>query len=172
MLKPRPPQPESLERTSIREFFLEARLAITKGRERFSVSIEWQHAPWEDDITVISPIGQTLARLGATPERAWLETIDQREFEAPNVEDLAEKILRFRLPLSGLPFWVLGRPSRPGTEGLRDVHGRWRVFEESGWRVTFVEYDGESRDALPAMIDLARGDISVRIKNDQWTFKP
>ncbi len=156
-----------LPREAIREFSLQARLSITRGAERVAVSIDWQHQGTRDDITVLSPLGQTLAHLVADETGAQLETADRQRWQAASLDALTERALGTPLPLSGLPDWVLGRAREP-QGGERDVLGRWKKFHEAGWQVVFGEYESEAAQALPRLIDLARGEVSVRIRTDQW----
>jgi outer membrane lipoprotein LolB len=172
LLAPPRPAPVQLPREAIQSFYLEARLALTHDQTRTNVSIEWQHAPTSDEILVRSPIGQTLARLTASPQGALLETIDHQRFEAPTLDALTEQALGWRLPVAGMSDWVLGRSSQPTAAGQRDRHGRWREFTESGWRVAYAEYESDAPHALPILIDLNRGALQVRLRNDQWTLTP
>ena len=169
---PAPPTPptRTLSRDEIREFSLQARLAITRGAERVSVSVDWQHHDASDDITVLSPLGQTVAHLLADASGARLETADRQHLHAPDLDALTERALGTALPLSGLPQWVLGRAIAP-ERGERDALGRWKQFNESGWQVIFAEYESDALDALPRLIDLARGEVSVRIRTDQWMVR-
>ena len=164
------PPARTLSRNEIREFSLQARLAITRGAERVSVSVDWQHHPASDDITVLSPLGQTVAHLLADASGARLETADRQHLHAPNLDALTERALGTALPLSGLPQWVLGRAIAP-ERGERDALGRWKQFNESGWQVIFAEYESDALDALPRLIDLARGEVSVRIRTDEWMVR-
>lgn len=162
----------ALARELIREFSLQARLAITRGSERATVNIDWQHQRGGDDITVLSPLGQTLARLTSSSMGAALEAPNRDIMHAADIEDLAERALGTRLPLKGLPQWVLGRAVTADAVGQRDALGRWTQLTESGWHVVFTQYESDSVDALPQLIDLARGQISIRIRNDQWSVRP
>jgi outer membrane lipoprotein LolB len=166
-----PSAPPALAREAIAEFSLLARLSITHGEERVSVAIDWQHQPAGDDITVRSPIGQVLAQLTASANGARLETAQQRVMEAPTLDDLSERALGVSLPLSGLPDWVLGRPSGLPQHGERDALGRWARFVEEGWQVVFAEYESGTQHALPRLIHLTRGAVAVRLRADQWQVR-
>jgi outer membrane lipoprotein LolB len=160
----------SVSRDDIGEFSLQARLAITRGEERVALAIDWQHQGARDDITVRSPLGQTVAHLQADARGARLELADRQAWQAPNLDALTERALGTALPLSGLPHWVLGRAAAP-ERGERDALGRWKQFHEAGWQVVFAEYESDAIHALPRLIDLARDDVRVRIRADEWTVR-
>lgn len=60
------------------------------------------------ELEIYSPFGQTVARAGADPARAWLETSDGRRFEADDPQALTEQVLGWRIPVSRLPHWLRG----------------------------------------------------------------
>ncbi|MEY3201386.1 MAG: hypothetical protein RIR70_936 [Pseudomonadota bacterium] len=163
-------EPVSVPRQAIRAFSLDARLAITRGDERVTVGLAWEHEAGRDEITLRSPIGQTLATLFADSQGARLEASQREPLEAPTLEALAERALGMPLPFSALPEWVLGRSVAPYA-GERDALGRWKHFQEAGWQVVLAEYQSDAADALPRRIDLARGEVRVRMVLDQWMVR-
>lgn len=162
----------TIDRDSIRAFSLAARLAITRGDERVTVNIDWQHAPGSDTLTVRSPLGQTLAELSADPQGAVLRMGEHDSLSAPDLETLAARALGAPLPLAGLPHWVLGRAASDEARGVRDALGRWASLDDGGWKVVFAQYDSDMPEALPRLINLNRGEWHIRLRNDQWTVRP
>jgi outer membrane lipoprotein LolB len=77
-------------------------------------------------------------------------------------------VLGFRLPLLGLADWVRGRPAAapaPAPERRRtDAAGRLAEFEQSGWRIQYLEFEG----ALPSRIKLNYPGLELRLAISAW----
>ncbi|HUY04010.1 MAG TPA: lipoprotein insertase outer membrane protein LolB [Rhodocyclaceae bacterium] len=159
VLTPRP------ARKAIVAYSLSGRISIRQGEQRYLANIWWQHDLRSDKILLTTPFGQGIAELSRDAAGAHLVTSDRREFTGPDWETLSVKVFGFALPLTSLPRWVLG--DAPGG-AKRDAAGRAQQFSDDGWRVDYREYEGPGGTALPQLIDLARGDIAIRLKIDDW----
>lgn len=137
---------------TLTEFEMEGRLSIRIGEERHLAGFHWRHAAGAEEVLLKTPLGQGLAELRRDSSGARLMTADQREEHAQDWEELSERLFGSRLPLDDLPSWVAGRPP-PAT---------------SGWRVEYLDYQSAAPDALPVLIEAGRGDITVRLKIDEW----
>jgi outer membrane lipoprotein LolB len=146
VLSPRP------SADAITAFAFVGRLAVRQGETRHYVNIDWRHDPASDSILLTTPLGQGVAEIERDAEGARLTLADRRSFAAPDWSELSQEVFGFPLPLSGATRWLLG--------DLRQT---------DGWRVTIVEREGNTPDALPAIIELERDDIAVRLKIDEWT---
>lgn len=162
-----PPRPA---RTVIEAFSLDGRLSVTRGEERAHAAVAWSHDPGGDRIDVFSPLGQQLARLTGTAAGARLETSDRRVLESDSLEALSEEVFGARLPLQGLPAWVVGRPAGHSASVQRDEQARARQLREDGWRIDYLDYESPAPDALPSLMELQRDGIRVRLKIDQWNL--
>jgi outer membrane lipoprotein LolB len=138
---------------TLTEFELDGRLVVRQGETRHHVNISWRHDAANDVIFLTTPLGQGVAELSRTGSGARLVMADRREFVAADWEGLAQRLFDIRLPLSELPAWVSGR-SAPSV---------------GGWRVNYLDYQSDARDALPTLLELKRDDIEVRLKIDEWS---
>lgn len=145
---PPPPRPA---RASIDAFTLTGRLSVHQEEKSYQAGIEWQHGPQRDEILLSGPLGQGLARLERDAGGARLTTSDHKVVEAADGDALARQMLGFELPLSALPDWVLGRP--------RDL---------PGWRIEVLRYESAAADALPQLLELRHGELTVRLRVDEW----
>lgn len=147
------------------EFQLRGRLAARFGDESFTGNVSWRHAAHGDEMLITTPMGQGVARIVRAPEGVLLRTAEPREYHAPDAEALTEKVLGFRLPLAGLGDWVRGRPS-PGAPSHMEKSGdgRPRVLAQSGWRIEYLEYDGER----PRQLRLTYPGVELRFVIRQW----
>jgi outer membrane lipoprotein LolB len=147
------------------EFDLTGRLAARYGNEAFSGNLAWRHARSADEMLITSSLGAGVARIVRDGNSVILTTAEPREFRASDAEALTEEVLGFRLPLAGLADWVRARASDPGlAKTERGAEGRLRSLEERGWKIEYLEYQGE----LPSRLRLTYQDIELRLAISQW----
>lgn len=147
------------------EFQLSGRLAARYEGESFTGNVTWSHAAQGDEMLISTPMGQGVARIVRGPEGVTLRTAEPREYRAPDAETLTQKVLGFRLPLAGLGDWVRARPA-PGApfQVENSEGGRPRVLEQSGWRVEYLEYEGER----PRRLRLTYPGVELRFAVSEW----
>lgn len=155
-------------RESIRAFALDGRVSVTRAAERAHVSIGWQHDDHADGIDVFNPLGSQLARLTRDGGGARLETADRKRFDAASLDELSERVFGSRLPLGGMPQWVLGRKVARDARAELDAQGRIAALADGGWQIRYLEYESASPNALPRLIDMEHDDLWVRLVVDAW----
>ena len=148
------------------EFELSGRIAVKYGDDAGSGNIAWRHGLRSDEMLLTSPFGQGIARLVRKGDEVTLTAQDGREFRAADAESLTEQVLGFRVPLRGLADWVRGRPAvAPApTRQRNDASGRLAGFEQSGWRIEYLEYEG----ALPSRLKLNFPGLELRLAVSEW----
>ncbi len=80
--------------------------------QSLQASFELQGTPQAGDLTLINPIGGTLARLSWNPQQAILERGAER-WTGANVEQLAQQLVQTPLPIQALFDWIEGRATTP-----------------------------------------------------------
>lgn len=138
-------------------------------------SFHWREQGDNVRVDLISPLGQTLAVVTATPSGATLDLPNEPPRNAPEVDTLLEQNLGFALPVAGLRDWLHARPA-PGSPATatRDEQGRLATLTQNGWTVRYGAWqqgaDGAGNGTLPRRIDLARdaasGPMSVKLVID------
>ena len=147
------------------EFDLAGRLAARYNGESFTGNLSWQHGRGGDEVLISSPLGQGIARIVREQGEVVLTTAKREEYRAADAESLTEKVLGFRLPLSGLADWVRARPSGGHAFHIeRTPEGRVRSLQQRGWRIEYLRYDGER----PALLQLSYPGIELRLAITQW----
>lgn len=150
------------------EFELAGRIAVRYRDDAGSGNIAWRHGARSDEMLLTSPLGQGIARIVRTGDQVALMTQAGHEFRAADAESLTEKVLGFRLPLLGLADWVRGRPAaEPAPAPLRqltDAAGRLAEFEQAGWRIEYLEYEG----ARPSRLRLTYPGLELRLAVSTW----
>jgi outer membrane lipoprotein LolB len=146
-------------------FELSGRVAVRAAKDSGSARIFWRHSSDADEMLILSPVGQTLARIQREGGLFRLQTGDRKEYRASNAETLTEQALGWRLPLSGLADWVQGRASPDRPSVVTRPAGDGLDIRQDGWRVAYEEF----RDGKPYRLRLSREDIEIRLVVDQWT---
>ena len=113
----------------------------TQGERRESVSGRFSMEVRGDRrrIDLATPLGTTVARIEVGPEGASANGPGMQEARGPDADALAEQLLGWRLPVSGLSDWIEGRPvpSRPAR--LERDGSRLVLIEQDGWTVRLAE---------------------------------
>jgi outer membrane lipoprotein LolB len=136
----------------------------------------WAQQPAQTTVTMLSPLGQTLAVIDLTPAGATLTQAGQQPRAAADVDTLTAETLGWPLPVSGLRDWLQGFAT--------DTHGRRfvatpesaDVVTRDGWHLHYADWQDAASPAAPQRprrIDLERstkqaGEVAIRIVIDTW----
>ena len=178
--------PSSTPTMSLRQPYHE-RIAIGG---RFSVSyqhegrpysaqgrFQWRQRGEEVDIELLSPLGQTLAKIRVRAFIATLERSGQAPQSANNVSELTEDLLGWALPAEGLRHWLQGysptlnRTGAPSDAGSSPA--ATDAVQVGEWLLRFVSWQAADGGSHPKRIDLSRrsamaGELSLRLVIDGW----
>jgi outer membrane lipoprotein LolB len=112
----------------------------------------------QQTVDLATPLGSTVARIEVGPDGARASGPGLQETRGTDAEALAEQLLGWRLPVSGLPDWLEGRPA-PGRPARVERDGpRPVLIEQDGWTVRFTEsFDGTMRPRLIVLERAASG---------------
>jgi outer membrane lipoprotein LolB len=128
--------------------------------ESFSGRFNWQETSQGSDITLSSPLGNTLARLVVRPQQSELQ-LGQETQTATQPEALLERYLKVSLPVSGLKYWLQGTAK----SGIPQAPNS---FSEDGWQIEYLQM----QDGKPRLISLQNleqvSPIKVRLVIEQW----
>ena len=169
------------QRTSARSYHdniaIKGRFSVsyqTAGRPQSAQGrFQWLQRGEYLDIDLLSPLGQTQARIAVTPALATIQQNGGEARYATDVEALTTGILGWSLPVNGLREWLQGYARRP--EGMIPVAapGGKQIFDVDGWQVRYVSWQQDSGTFHPKRIDLERNGsdsvvLSMRIVIDGW----
>lgn len=148
-------------------FQVSGRFAVRAGEEGGSGRIEWQHTPATDDLTILSPIGQGIARIVRENGLYTLTTRDNVKESARDPDALTERVLGWRLPLAGMPFWLRGRAA-PGAakEARGGARDRLTSLEQDGWTIEYQSYHLDND--LPERMRVRRDTLDLRLVLEEW----
>lgn len=155
----------------LNQFHLAGRISVRRGNEGSSGGLQWQHLGQTDEVSLLTPLGQAVAQITRRPGEARLFTSNGRSYIARNVTGLTEEALGYPLPLEGLQYWIQGKAA-PGVPAQvqKDAKGLVSSIQQEGWQIHYPRYQPVGAQALPALIDLSNGDVTVRVVIDHWTL--
>lgn len=149
-------------------FALNGRVAIKHDGERSSAGLRWVHQADEDEILLLTPLGQTAARIHRDGQGVTLE-MDGKQYVAKDAEVLTHQVLGWELPLSGLRYWVMALPAVGSKSEIeRDEKGRVKVLRQDGWEMNYSRYATTAADSLPLRFVLRREQLEMMVLIDEW----
>lgn len=156
------------------EWQLQGRLALAVGEERWNAHMRWQQHDADYDIRVLGPFGRQAARLQGDESGVVLQTRDGETHRARDADALVYHALGWRLPVTGLRYWILGIPAPRSEleERVLDAAGRASQLHQGGWTVRYQGYDETRRPALPQRMTLEYDEIRLRLVMDEWRMEP
>lgn len=149
----------------LQAFSLQGRVSVKYGDESLSGQLNWQAWAGGDEVLLSTPLGQGLASIRRDEQGVSLSRPGEPPVRAENVEMLTLSELGFRLPLSGLRYWIQGRPdpARASEVSLNASGGVNRIFQD-GWEIEYPEF-AEHR---PRKIHVRREGLEIRLVIDTW----
>ena len=135
-----------------------------------TVNFTWLQRPGNIDVSLFSPLGQTVALVNVTPTAATLTQSGRAPLVEKDIDTLTAKTLGWTLPVSGLRDWLQGYAVEAGGKRFAASPGHDNVVTSDGWRLHFVEWqNGPGGQPMPRRIDVARGatagsgELAIRI---------
>ena len=136
-------------------FTAEGRIALRQGERPDHLRFRWEHAPENDVVLLMSPLGQGMAQLVRDAKGARLVQQNQATVSADTLPQLAERVFGAPLPLDAVADWLRG--ARPALSG-----------EVDGWRVTISDTSVFRQSRLVRVLEARREDIEFRLIVDDW----
>jgi outer membrane lipoprotein LolB len=154
-------------------FELDGRVGVRHDDQGFNGGVRWIHDRGEDEVWLLSPLGQAVARVTARPGQVTLVTADRQTFQAADASRLTRDALGWELPLAGLRYWVAGfpQPGRPATTRYGEA-GRLERLLQDGWRIDYTEFTEAEGHALPRSLVAVREGLEIRLTVDRWRLAP
>lgn len=133
---------------------------LASGKEdALSGRFEWTQRGDHVELSLLDPLGQTVALIRSDPGRSSIAFRDGRKVEGATPEDLTQDTLGWTVPLSGLASWLDGRAAA-GSPAATLADGGLR---QDNWTIRFVRDEDASKVAGSAAINAAANTPPKRI---------
>lgn len=155
--------------THIEHFDLKGRLSIHTQKQGFSATIIWQHQLSTDNIAVFSPFGSKVAEIQKNIQEVIFTDAQGKSIRAQDTGILTEQAMGWRLPLSGLSDWILGKPTQGKIDQmLWDVDGKLTRLKQQGWDIEYLNYQKVDDYQLPSKIFMRSDQLNLKLLIEQW----
>lgn len=156
---------------------LNGRLSVNYSRDgkRASLSgkFNWLQTATATDVSLASPLGQTIATIRVTSGYASLTQAGKAARVAADLDALSRQTLGWSLPVSGLRDWLQGYAMAADGSHFVASPAHDSVITRDGWRIDYVAWqDDAAAPPRPKRIDVARiaggevDDMQIRIVID------
>ena len=165
--------------SALKDWELRGRVAMqTDDNRGGQAALHWQYRGERHVIVLLGPLGGGLLRLQQDRDGAYLQDAERREYRAASAEELLFSVAGWRMPLSGLEYWIRGLPAPSEiTHQEWDEYGRLARLQQLGWEVHFLEYMPSEGYELPRRLDLILPEIDrqaraeARIVVEEWLLE-
>lgn len=149
---------------NIQQFSLKGRMGVQTDAKGFSGRLDWQHQPSTDLIALYSPLGSQVASIKKNADGVVLEDSSGNSVSAADAESLTQKTLGWKLPLTGLADWSLGRPTAsPILASTSDELGRLTTLKQDGWDIEYSDYADFEGKQLPNKIYMRSPKVNIKL---------
>jgi len=162
---------KNLQDVPVADFNVMGRVSVRSAEQSFSGNVHWQHTQFEDTILLLSPLGQAVAEIRKNDDVVSLITAKEEAFYARDVEELTSEVLGWRLPLSGLQYWIQGAYSPVSAAVVEfDEEDRIVAIRQDGWQIIYVRYFADQGEVAvrPRVIELQFDALKIRMAVDNW----
>lgn len=154
---------------SIRDFKIEGRLGVQSDKQGISGTVHWHHLKVSDEMNLYSPLGGKIAEILNDNNGVTLTTRNNQVFKAQDPESLTESTLGWRLPITKLSDWIVGRPANGAISNVKwDDDGKLKKFNQEGWEISYLEYKESNQVVLPSKMNIRNSKLNLRLIIDRW----
>lgn len=136
-----------------------------------SGSIHWAQNKQHYEIHLFGPMHMGSVKLEGNTHQVTLWKKADEPLTDKNVEHLLFKAFNWQLPVSALPYWLLGRlkPHMP-SEKMLDQYNHISWLKQQGWEVNLSKYTPLSGVDLPTHLELINGQMKVKLVIKEWVL--
>ncbi len=155
----------------------QGRIAVSRKKEGESASFSWQYCPEHFFLKLFGPFGSGAMELdgmlSGPNQHVTLRHGNKIQY-AKTAEDLLYQQVKWRVPLSGLTYWIKGLPvPNQAIEDLNlNTDGSISKLTQLGWEITYAKYHDFNtpfeKIKLPTKIYLISNELEVKLAIRHW----
>lgn len=148
---------------------INGKIGIRAPSDSGSATLFWLQRQGYFDIRLAGPLSVGSARISGYTDDVVLDLSAQGRFHSNSAEDLLEKGLGWRLPLTHLFWWVRGLPAPDSQSQVTlDSDSRLNQLEQDGWRIQYLSYIEQDGYTLPERIKLKGQNLHITLVIKDW----
>lgn len=153
---------------------MNSRVFIQTKDDGFSSSIRWAQQAESYQLRFSAPFSQGIYHLSGNPENVSIRLPDNTEQSAKDPETLMKQALGFKLPVSGLGYWLRGLPypKDPDRNILLDSNERLSELKQAGWDIIISRYIHKDGYYLPTKLTMENRHLKMKMVVKEWNVKP
>lgn len=169
-----PPDAEAQQRLeSLEQWSLSGRVAVSDGREGFSAALDWRQDGERAEIGLRGPLGSGALRIGIDGGHLSLDDGHGQVLSGGEARAVLAQRLGVDLPVGQLRYWIRGLPAPGGVPQLeRGPAGEILGLSQDGWRLRYSNHQDAGELRLPGRVELAAGEVRVRMVIRDWRLGP
>jgi outer membrane lipoprotein LolB len=159
---------------AIEQWTAVGKLGIQSAKDSWSAGLTWRQDRDSYRLRLSGPLGQGLMELRGSPGLVEMRTSDDGVYRARTAEELMQTHAGWRLPLSGLRYWMLGRPDPQAriVDLELDPGGRLAELRQLGWRIHYERYGEFDGVILPTRLTLENPRLRAKLVVRSWRTGP
>ncbi|VAW82060.1 hypothetical protein MNBD_GAMMA12-799 [hydrothermal vent metagenome] len=152
---------------------IRGRVSIVTGNDGWGGSIRWKQVDANYDIRIVGPLGQGGIWLQGSPGFVELRSSkNKKPITATDAEALLYRQMGWKIPVSGMRYWVLGLYGPGKIESIKyNKEGLPSEFVQSGWTIRWSRYRKAEGMQFPAKIYLNNDRFRVKMIVKQWKLE-
>lgn len=148
---------------------ISGKIGIRAPSDSGSATLSWLQRQGYFDIRLAGPLSVGSARISGRTDDVVLDLSAQGRFHSNSAEDLLEKGLGWRLPLTQLLWWVRGLPAPDSSSQITlDSDSRLNQLEQDGWHIQYLSYIEQNGYMLPERIKLQGQNLHITLVIKDW----
>ncbi len=159
---------------AIEQWTAVGKLGVQSAQDSWSAGLSWRQDGDSYRLRLSGPLGQGLMELRGSPGLVEMHTSDDGVYRAPTAEELMQTHVGWRVPLSGLRYWILGRPDPQAriVDLELDPGGRLAELRQLGWHIRYERYGEFDGIALPTKLTLENSRLRAKLVLRSWLTGP
>ncbi len=156
--------------SGLKNWQMDSRIFIQTKEEGFSSSIRWKQQGQSYQLRFSAPFSQGIYLLTGSPEKVSIRLPDNTEQSAKDPETLMKQALGFKLPVSGLNYWLRGLPypDDPDRDIILDKNERLIALKQAGWKIKISRYIHQDGYYLPTKLTMENKHLRMKMVVNKW----